>query len=89
MKKARLIFCGLLLGVALTGCSGGDKITESKYKMYGGRWFLVIDYGMGSRIYVDKETKVQYLEFDGGYSSKVAVLVDVDNKPILYEGEMQ
>lgn len=89
MKKSKLIFCGLLLSVVLTGC-GNKETSDERYAIYGGRKFLVISdvyrFDDKSVIYVDTETRVQYLNFDYGHFSGVSVLVDADGKPILYEG---
>lgn len=93
MKKARLIICGLLLSVALTGCGSSKEPSDKNFTSYGGREFLNIEYGDKytmsnySKIYVDLETKVQYLQFDYGRYSSTVVLVDENGKPILYDGE--
>ena len=98
MKKLRLIFYGLLLSVALVGCGKGDSVNKDvtyKYNYYGGRKFLVINYEDGFtdtsayKIYVDTETRVQYIAFDvHNYSSPSHALIDADGKPILYDGEI-
>ncbi len=38
------------------------------------------------RIVVDRETGVQYMQTQNGYSGGVTVLVDQDGKPLLYKG---
>ena len=93
MKKLRLIFCGLMLSVALVGC-GASNTDEPGYIMLGGRKFLKIEYGdrltnnNASIIYVDVNTKVQYLKIGLGRYSTCTVLIDADGKPILYDGEV-
>ena len=93
MRKLRLIFCGLMLSVALVGCGGSKSENNGmKYEIIGNRTFLVIDTSTGFSnvhlIYVDKETKVQYLMFEGGHWGIMSVLLDADGKPILYDGEV-
>lgn len=36
---------------------------------------------------IDTETRVQYMTMNGLRKGSMCVLVDADNKPILYEGE--
>jgi len=40
----------------------------------------------GRTIYVDRETRVQYLFASAGHAGGMAVLVDKDGKPLLYRG---
>ena len=90
-KKIKLLVCGLLLSVALVGCGSsenGSEPSKIKYKYYGGRKFLLIDYDT-SFVYVDIDTKVQYLNFGYGHYANNSVLLDSDGKPILYEGEVE
>ena len=90
MNKIKLIICCLLLSISLVGC-GDDR---SYYKEINGRRFLVIesDESINNKyweLFVDVETKVQYVKFEGGYQGPMSVLVDADGKPILYEGEVE
>lgn len=94
-KKLLILLCSLLLGVSLVGC-GSDGSNESENLStvtIGGREFIVIsDYPYideGSRLYVDVETKIQYLFIDSGYEGGLTVLVDAEGKPILYEGVIE
>ena len=93
MKKIKMLLCGLLLSISLMGCSGvnGEYLEPtSKSTMIGEQEFLIIE-GHSEEIgdyyiYVDKETRVQYLCSIGSYNSGFVVLIDADGKPILYEG---
>ena len=93
MKKLRLIFCLLLLSISLAGCGFSDRIEyakeaweEAEEEVIKNNKFYSIDAGNGDSIYIDKETRVQYLFIREGYGGGLTVLVDADGKPILYEG---
>ena len=94
MKKF-ILMCCLLFGISLAGC-GGREDADANYMTINDRIFYNIssdDVGFNGRswdIYVDTETRVQYIIFfgDQSYSASVVVLVDADGKPILYEGEL-
>lgn len=93
MKKLRLIFCGLMLSVALIGCGNGGDVYDVDYTTISGRTFKVITEDTGiplttRAIYIDVDTKVQYIRFNSGYFGSMSVLVDADGKPILYDGEV-
>lgn len=48
------------------------------------RFEKVFSQGMGSmEIWVDKETGVNYLYHNGGYSGGLTVLLDKDGKPVV------
>lgn len=91
MKKVKLMLCGILLSISLAGCSAIDTAeaeAEPNYISAGGRTFVKVP-GDNGFLLVDKDTKVQYLVY--GYSERrsMAVIVDSDGKPILYEGEVE
>lgn len=93
MKKARLIFCGLLLSVALVGCGKEGEVYDVDYMTIADHTFKVVTeetgVGLGTRaIYIDVDTKVQYVRFNSGYYGSMSILVDADGKPILYDGEI-
>lgn len=92
MKKIKLLLCCLLLSISLVGCGGEPG--NNDYKEINGRLFLVIESEESINnkyweLFVDVETKVQYVKFEGGYQGPMSVLVDADGKPILYEGEVE
>jgi len=61
-----------------------------KTKTLGGREFVFIQYdGDYGYIYVDVETRVQYLQISGGNAGRMTVLLDAEGKPILYEGDLE
>ena len=54
------------------------------------RFVKVYSQGMGSmEIWVDKETGVNYLYHNGGYSGGLTVLLDKDGKPVITPIEEQ
>lgn len=83
MKKLKLILVMVLVLIipfGLVGCKNNVKrIKES-------RFIIVEEYNNRYYIWVDKETKVCYLQ--SYYHSGLTVLVDENGKPILYEGEI-
>ena len=52
---------------------------------------LLLDSKETSNIYVDTETKVQYMIINGdeSFASSMSILVDAEGKPILYEGDLE
>lgn len=96
MKKLSIILCCLLLSISLTGCGFRDRIEhakeawkEAEEEVINNNKFYSISAGDGNHIYVDKETRVQYLFVREGYGGGLTVLVDADGKPILYEGSFE
>lgn len=89
MKKI-ILMCCLLLSFSLVGC-GEPSSDESTTRLIDDRdsdRFLSIYIGCEDYIFVDIETRVQYLfvkDYSGG---GLTVMVDADGKPILYEGEI-
>ena len=54
------------------------------------RFVKLYSQGMGSmEIWVDKETGVNYLYRNGGYSGGITVLLDKDGKPVITPIEEQ
>lgn len=94
MKNKLLIFISLLmLSISLVGCSSseveeGNYVSHYRALQIGDRTFIPLkDTSSNSGIYVDVETRVQYL-----YSYNMNMftpLLDSDGKPILYEGELK
>lgn len=81
-----LIFSCMLL----TSCDKNANNQDDKLE----RFYVIPMYGVDSKdntstyplkIYVDKETKVQYIY--NRYQGGMCVLVDAEGKPLLYEGE--
>lgn len=88
MKKILIILCCLMMCVSFGGCSGSSNQTDIEIINRCGRDFLQIETPGFGYITVDVETKVQYMHFSSGNTARVAVLVDSDGKPILYEGDI-
>lgn len=86
-KKILIILCCLMICVSFGGC-GDSSQTDIGIVNCCGRDFLEIDTPGIGYITVDVETKVQYMHFSIGNTARVAVLVDSDGKPILYEGSI-
>ena len=70
-----LIFTPLFL----TGCS------EESSEINSNRFYTL--YYNDEIILVDKETKVMYLWVKKGYGAGLTVMLDVDGKPLIYDGE--
>lgn len=84
-NKILAIMMGIMLSVSLVGCGSNERIIdESESHRFQSIWLVNSDY-----IFVDKETGVQYLFVENGYGAGLTVLVDADEKPILYEGEFK
>lgn len=85
MKKKLLTFlCCTMLSISLVGCDNSRVIDESESHKFQSIYLGNQDY-----IFVDKETRVQYLFVKNAYGAGMTVLVDADGKPILYEGEFK
>lgn len=101
MKKLFIFMMCLMLSFSLTGCSKYD-VDGTDWNGNSGKFTDCADGDILFRfhtfrldnddyLYVDKETRVQYLFINNGnsYGSGCVVLVDADGKPILYEGELE
>lgn len=78
MKK--ILVAMLLCIVFLTGCQTETGSDESR--------FFILSHEKGFYIGVDRTTGVEYAVSNGGYNyGTVALLVDTDGKPLIYEGE--
>lgn len=93
MKKKLLV--GLLTSImmlSLVGCGEGTTkvridTDDANYDVYAeDDRFMKIE-SINGWIYVDKETKVQYLFVKIGYGGGLTVLVDAEGNPLLYEEE--
>lgn len=89
IKKAVII---ALCCFPLLGCV--KEITSSSYEKepYGdGRFKCISSEKAGEdgygRVLVDNETGVEYFFYKVGYGGGLAMLVDKDGKPVIYEGE--
>ena len=97
-KKFLAIMLGVMLSVSLVGCysNSPEKTSDDTYEylLIGNRKFVEINTSEGflehySCIYVDCETRVQYIMFNGSYYGSMSALLYADGKPILYEGELK
>lgn len=61
-------------------------MTDGNVKASNDRFILVHNED-GLKIYCDKKTKVMYLVKSVYKGGGITLLVDVDGKPLLYEGE--
>ena len=75
MKKVLLIYSVILCNL-LTGCGNED----TQYVKYDTK---VFDYPYKQRIYVDKETGVQYIYISAGNQCGLSVRLDADGKPMV------
>jgi len=86
-KILKIALC-ICLGASLIGCSGTAKYksqtSDATYKINSeDDRFLKIE-SINGWIYVDKETKVQYLFVKRGYGGGLTVMLDSDGSPLLY-----
>lgn len=77
MKKVLLI-CLVILCSLLTGC--GSKREDRQYVKYNTKVFDVDNH---QRIYIDKETGVQYIILYSDRGVGVSVRLDADGKPMV------
>lgn len=75
MKKALLISLAILCSL-LAGCGNED----TKYTKHD---VDVFDYPYKQRIYVDKETGVQYIYISAGNQCGLSVRLDANGKPMV------
>lgn len=81
MKKALLICLAIIVGCSLlAGC--GSKREDTQYVKYNTK---VFDVGNYQRIYIDKETGVQYIILYADRGVGVSVRLDADGKPMVDE----
>ena len=76
-KVIGIILILAIILITLTGCTSAETVDR----------FIKIYREGDLDIYYDKETKVQYILVNNGYGAAMAVLIDSDGKPLLYEGE--
>lgn len=94
-KKLLILLCSLLLSVSLVGCGSENKSENEKnitteYVTFADREYLLVTHeDEFGHVYVDVETKVQYLHIGRGQYSTMTILIDADGKPILYEGKLE
>lgn len=101
MKKLFIFACCLIFSFSLMGCSKYD-VDNTDWNGNSGVFIDCPDGDILSRfctfrldnddyLYVDKETRVQYLFINNGngYGSGCVALIDSDGKPLLYEGELE
>lgn len=93
MKKTMYILILVIL-LCLTSCDIEipHKVEEVTKEYDYGRFIQVYHAICGNEdliIYVDKETKVQYLAIDMYYGSGITILLDENGKPLLYQGELE
>jgi len=86
MKKIKLLFFCMLFIISLSGCISSPDNNVIRREEHNR--FISIYLGHNDYIYVDKETKVQYLSVTSG-GTGIEVMVDADGKPLLYEGEVE
>ena len=91
MKKIMYILILVIL-LCLTSCEfePPHKVEEVTKEYDFGRFIQVYHVISGDEdliIYVDKETKVQYLAIDMYYGGGITIMLDENGKPLLYDGD--
>ena len=61
------------------------KVDDRFFRLYSQGGALSVGY----QIWVDRETRVQYLHCSEGYGGGLTVLVDAEGKPLLYRDSLQ
>ena len=97
MKKILIIISCILLCLTFIACSNDNVDGANPYVTINGREFMVgpseyVRYYNIDGVFItliDTETRVQYMTMNGLRRAAICVLVDADNKPILYEGEFK
>ena len=94
MKKFSTILLVFVMLFCLVGCDSNKETSKedefssifyaSYEKISEDKRFLCIS-SCNGYIFVDKQTKVQYLYIKEDYSGGLTVLVDTDGKPLLYD----
>lgn len=73
MRRATVIVTALTLALCLAGCEDVNEVND-RFEVVGG--------DLTRKIMVDRETGVEYLQWDRG----ITVLLDADGNPLVYEG---
>ena len=93
MKK--MLYMALILIMCVAVLCACETPTDTKYSSgdettYGDRFVLLYQHNHnGFKVYVDVETRVQYMCDQNLNGVEWIVLVDKDGKPLLYEGELK
>lgn len=77
MKKTLLIGLAIIVGCSLLAGCGNEDTKYTKHDVD------VFDYSYRQRIYVDKETGVQYIYIDNGNQCGLSVRLDANGKPMV------
>jgi hypothetical protein len=94
MKKFLILLLIITISIfTLTGCVSSKMKSEKEYNICDKVNFIEIsnnDGRDGFKVYVHKETKIMYIMYCnanyGGYC--LSVLVDIDGKPLIWEGNL-
>jgi outer membrane lipoprotein SlyB len=83
MKKM-LIAIMLMMCLSITGCTIGESWSET-VEANGKMQIKRVYRDTNTSIYVDTETNVMYVAYHPGSGGGIAVMVDQDGKPRLWE----
>ena len=76
MRKKIICFILILTVVVLTACGNTDAETKTKY---------IQDYNSEFEIYIDKETGINYIVYDGFYGGGIIPRLNADGTPYVSE----
>ena len=76
MRKKIICFILVAVMVVLTACGNVDAENKTKY---------IQDYNSKFKIFVDKETGINYIIFDGIYAGGMTVRLNKDGTPYVSE----
>lgn len=93
MKNKFLCFIALVICCLTIFCSCEEPIEQSGESQEQGNRFVLLSQQDCNRdnfkVYVDRETRVQYAVYRGVECVEMHPLVDENGEPLLYEGELE
>lgn len=95
MKNKIIAIILLLIMCLIFLVSCGEKPSDNKYTSYndngeiGNRLLYLYNHNGEISIYVDKETRVQYMIIRGMECCAIEIMVDAQGNPLLYYGNLE
>lgn len=83
-----LVICVVLL-VSCVETPIDDKYISKGESGTGNRLVFLYQHNDDIKIYVDKETRVQYMIMRGIECCAIEIMVDANGNPLLYEGNLE
>ena len=92
MKNKVLCLIALVVCCLTIFCSCEESIEQRGENQEQGNRFVLLSRQNSKgnfQVYVDRETKVQYILYRASYCAEKQMLVDENGEPLLYEGELE